>query len=246
MRTATATQIATPETTDSGLGSLFEGYRFYVAEDAETVARALEVRRQVYVENFGYDLPVPDEYDHRSWLLVAEHVETGEIVGTMRVTPREYGPVEAEEYFTLPADLDRADAIEISRFAILAAHRKTRTFLPVVSVGLVKLASELATTVGAERQIVCTKAAKLWSYLSMGFQSTGMKTCYAKLNGTEHELLSHDIVGTIRSLLRGDSNGNPFEELWTREFDEIIPPVSVPPLGLVDEPAPEYKIAVGA
>ena len=243
MRNATAQTIETPSATDSGLTTLLEGYRFYVAEDAETFARALEVRREVYVENFGYDVPVPDEYDHRSWLLVAEHVESGEIVGTMRMTPRTYGPVEAEEYFTLPKDLDSTDAIEISRFAILAGHRKTRTFLPVVSVGLFRLCFDLAMLVGAERQIVCTKAERLWSYQSMGFQSTGIKTRYEKLNGTEHELLGHD----FRGIGNGAIAGNPFEELCCGvELDEVIAPSTIPPLGLVDEPEPEYRMAVGA
>jgi N-acyl-L-homoserine lactone synthetase len=244
MRNATAHEITTASSSkDFGLETLLEGYRFYVAEDAETFARALEVRREVYVENFGYDVPVPDEYDYRSWLLVAEHVESGEIVGTMRLTPRAFGPVETEEYFELPEDLDREDAIEISRFAILAAHRKTRTFLPVVSVGLFKLCYELAMLVGAERQIVCTKAEKLWSYMSMGFQSTGIKKGYEKLNGTEHELLFHDFSG----IAQGAMGSNPFADLCCADnIDEVIVPTDVPLLGLVDEPAPEYRIAVGA
>jgi len=244
MRNATAHEITTASSSnDFGLETLLEGYRFYVAEDAETFARALDVRREVYVENFGYDVPVPDEYDHRSWLLVAEHVESGEIVGTMRLTPRAFGPVETEEYFALPGDLDREDAIEISRFAILAAHRKTRTFLPVVSVGLFKLCYELAMLVGAERQIVCTKAEKLWSYMSMGFHSTGIKKAYEKLNGTEHELLCHDFSG----IAQGSMGSNPFADLCCSDnLDEVIVPTEIPPLGLVDEPAPEYRIAVGA
>jgi N-acyl-L-homoserine lactone synthetase len=245
MRNATAQKIETPAT-DSGLENLLEGYRFYVAEDADTFARALDVRREVYVENFGYDVPVPDEYDHRSWLLVAEHVESGEIIGTMRMTPRNYGPIEAEEYFTLPNDLDRADAIEISRFAILAGHRKTKTFLPVVSVGLYNLCYELALLVGAERQIVCSKAERLWSYQSMGFQGTGITTRYEKLNGCEHELLFHDFRDVYATVHSDQKTGNPFEELWALELDEVIVPTDVPPLGLVDEPTPEYRIAVGA
>ena len=90
------------------------------------------------------------EYDHRSYLLIAEVEETGEIVGTMRVTPRELGPIETEEYFRLPANLDSPNAVEISRFAIKRSHRKTRTFLPVISVGLFNLlfaAEQLGPTV---------------------------------------------------------------------------------------------------
>jgi N-acyl-L-homoserine lactone synthetase len=244
MRTATAHSLATPETSDFGLAAVLEGYRFYVATDPDTFARALAVRRQVYVENFGYDVPVPDEYDHRSWLLVAEHLASGEIVGTMRLTPRAFGPVEAEEYFTLPGGLDGAGTIEISRFAIVAAHRKTRTFLPAVSIGLYKLCYELSMLVSADRQVVCTKAERLWSYLSMGFQSTGIKTRYAKLNGTEHELLWHD----FSAIAHGSIPGNPFADLCAYRFDEdeVATPATVPPLGLVAAPEPDYQLAVGA
>lgn len=241
MQTATANQIETPEN-ESGLSTLLEGYRFYVAEDAATFQAALDVRREVYVENFGYDIPVPDEYDHRSWLLVAEHLETGQIVGTMRLTPRMFGPVEAEEYFTMPSDLDRATTIEISRFAILSAHRKTRTFFPVVSVGLFKLCYELTIALGVERQVVCSKAEKMWTYQSMGFESTGITKSYEKLNGAKHELLWHDFRQANEWLA-----GNPFHELFCeRSFEEIELPAGAPVIGLVEEPTPEYRMAVGA
>src|SRR5262245_37871497 len=102
MRNATAETIAAPTADALGLTTLLAGYRFRVCDDADTFAQALAVRREVYVGDFGYDVAVPDEYDHRSWLLVAEHVETGEVVGTMRIIAREYGAVESEEYFEIP------------------------------------------------------------------------------------------------------------------------------------------------
>ena len=146
----TATQLNETPATDSYLSTLLQGYRFRVAETAEEFEAALELRREVYCGDFGYDVPVPDEYDHRSFLLIAECEKTGEIVGTMRLTPRELGPVEAEEYFTLPEHLDSIHAVEISRFAIKRSHRKTRTFLPVISVGLFKLCYEFSMFLGAD------------------------------------------------------------------------------------------------
>src|SRR5687767_15458569 len=113
MTMQTATQLTDTAATASYLSTLLQGYRFRVAETAEDFEAALEVRREVYCGDFGYDVPVPDEYDHRSYLLIAEVEETGEIVGTMRITPREYGPIEAEEYFRLPGALDSTHAIEI-------------------------------------------------------------------------------------------------------------------------------------
>ena len=92
---------------------LLRGYRFSVCADAASVARALEVRRQVYRGACGYEVPVPDEYDSRSWLLLAEDVRTGEAVGSMRVTPRAAGPLECEEYLVLPPALRSARVVEI-------------------------------------------------------------------------------------------------------------------------------------
>src|SRR5262245_53250328 len=84
------------------ISGLLDGYRFTVCEDAEAAVQALEIRRQVYVDGVGYDIPVPDAYDGRSWLLLAEDEATGKPVGCMRLTPRFAGPFESEEFFTLP------------------------------------------------------------------------------------------------------------------------------------------------
>src|ERR1051325_3846605 len=115
------------------LAGLLEGYTFTVCDNDEDAAEALEIRRRVYVEGVGYDVPVPDAYDHRSWLLLARDEKTGKAVGSMRLTPRVPRPFELEEYFTLPTSLRGAKAIEINRFAILPEYRKGTTFLPVVS-----------------------------------------------------------------------------------------------------------------
>jgi N-acyl-L-homoserine lactone synthetase len=232
----------TTEATDGYLDTLLKGYRFRVAETEEEFAAALELRREVYCGDFGYEVPVPDQYDHRSYLLIAEVEATGEIVGTMRITPRELGPVEAEEYFTLPAHLDSARAIEISRFAIKRSHRKTRTFLPVVACGLYKLLYEFSIFLGTDCQIVCTKEEKLASYLSMGFSSTGIKESYASLNGVEHELLFHDF-NRLEEIIKD----NPFCELCMTPLEEICLPFELPPTNLVDESFGEpLRMAVGA
>src|SRR5439155_13685529 len=120
-------------------GDLLRGYRFRVCTDPASFAAALDVRRRVYQGGCGYDVPVPDEYDGRSWLLLAEHEETGEAVGTMRITPRSVGRLEAEEYFWLPPRLRTAASVEVNRFAILPGHRRAGKLMPAVSFGLFKL-----------------------------------------------------------------------------------------------------------
>src|SRR5439155_101825 len=78
----------------ASFADLLRGYRFRVCTDRVAFESALDVRRRIYLGHCGYDVPVPDEYDPRSWLLLAEHVGSGEVVGTMRITPRSAGPHE--------------------------------------------------------------------------------------------------------------------------------------------------------
>jgi N-acyl-L-homoserine lactone synthetase len=230
MQLDTATRPALAEREEgSESPDLLAGYRFRVCEDPETFARALELRREVYVGDFGYDLPVPDQYDRRSWLLIAESEEDGEIVGTMRITPRMFGPLEAEEYFRLPAALAGSRVVEISRFAIRRSHRRTHAG-PTVAIGLFKLCYELVTALGAKHQVICSKAEKLGTYLAMGFESTGITARYEKLNGAEHELLCNDFRKNAPDL-----EVEFFRALFCdMSFEEVEIPSGIPPVGLID------------
>jgi N-acyl-L-homoserine lactone synthetase len=220
---------------------LLSGFRFRVCEDAESFAKALELRREVYVGDFGYDVPVPDEYDRRSWLLIAETESEGEIVGTMRVTPRMLGPLEAEEYFRLPAGLAGPNVVEISRFAIRRSHRRTHA-APRVAVGLFKLCYELVTAIGAEHQVICSKVEKLPTYAAMGFQSTGLTAWYEKLNGVLHELLVHDFLTDAPNL-----EDEFFRALFCdMSFDEVEVPSGIPPVGLVETHREPLRLAACA
>lgn len=171
------------------LEGLLEGYRFFVAQTPEEVAQALEIRRRIYHDEVGYDVAIPDEYDHRSWFLLAEEIETGKRVGTIRLTPRTEGLLEAEEYFRLPLPLQARISLEVSRFAILPEYRKGKTFLPVVSLGLFNLTRCFADAMSFKYLVICSKAERLWTYEWLRFRRTGIVARYEKLKGAEHELL---------------------------------------------------------
>ncbi len=226
---------------DDFISGLLAGYRFRVCQTREDWEAAIEIRRTVYRESCGYEVPVPDEYDRRSWLFIAEEVSTGKPVGTMRVTPRWAGSLEAEEYFTLPRNLRDPMALEITRFAILPAYRKGKTFLPVVSLGLFKLVREFASRIGGRHLVVCSKAERLWTYDWMRFRTTGLKARYTKLNDAEHELISCDIQRTLH-----DMDDHPFGPFFKYgRFSEIEVPTRIPSPGMPwdDDLAPA---AVGA
>jgi hypothetical protein len=222
---------------------MLRGYRFRVCETPRDAARALDVRRRVYRDGSGYPVPVPDQYDHRAWLLAAEDCRTGATVGTVRVTPRFAGPVEAEEYLDLPRRLATRGTYEISRFAILPEYRKGKTFLPTVSLGLFKLVHEVLETVNASHMVICSKPERIWTYEWMRFKRTGVVARYTKLGGAEHELLWYDFRRRAKILA-----GHPFGDFFVRyEYDEVVVPNGQPPFGLVErEPADTLPIAVGA
>lgn len=213
---------------DARLAGLLAGYRFVICQDMHRASDALDVRRRVYVDSSGYDVPVPDEYDARSWLLLASVPDSGEAVGTVRITPRAAGALEAEEYFTLPAWLRSPRVVEISRLAILPTHRKSKTFLPVVSLGLFKLVHQFLRRVEAHYMVICSRPERLWTFEWMRFRRTGLSAHYQKLADAEHELLWYDFRRRAAIL-----EGHPFREFFVaQEYAEVLLPEHVPPLGL--------------
>ena len=206
---------------------LLDGYRFRVCESESDAPRAIEVRRRVYRESCGYSVPVPDEIDARSWLLLAEETETGLAVGTVRITPRFAGPLECEEYVQLPTRFETPGAIEITRLAILPEYRKTNVLVPAVSFGLFRLTYEFAMQLGATAEIVCAKPERVMSYVLMGFRPTGRSASYTKLNGARHELLWHDFRHA--ELVENEM----FRRLYLGDgFPQVVRPTSAPSLGL--------------
>jgi len=207
---------------------LLRGYRFTVCEDPASAARAIQVRRQVYQGGCGYDVPVPDEYDSRSWLLLAEHVRSGQPVGSMRVTPRSAGPLEAEEYFRLPVSLRGPGVVEVTRFAILPEHRQSKRFLPVVALGLYKLVCNFARQLRATRVVICSRPERSFAYQWLAFTNSGLTARYAKLGNAEHELLTCDVRGDM-----AQHRGHRYWEfVFEIEHSEIVLPKHVPVLGV--------------
>jgi N-acyl-L-homoserine lactone synthetase len=208
------------------LPGLLGGYRFSVCEGPEATAAALDIRRRVYVEGVGYAIPVPDAYDARSWFLLAEHEATGQAVGSMRLTPRFVGPFELEQYFTLPRALRSSRSIEINRFAILPEHRKGKTFLPQVSLGLFKLALCFVQSMNARHLVIASKPERVWTYEWLCFRRTGRIAQYGSLDAIEHELLHLDLQPAPFA-------GHPFEAFFRdMEYREVVLPRRLPALGL--------------
>ena len=210
---------------------MLEGFRFSLCDTPDQVAKALDIRRRVYVDGVGYSIPVPDQYDLRSWFLLAEDVEAGIPVGCMRITPRVAGSLEAEEYFTLPKDLRSSSAVELNRFAILPEYRKGKTFLPVVSLGLFKAVMDFGKRFGASYLVAAAKPERAFSYEWLGFRQTGLAAPYGKLDYSDHLLLAHDYYKVEQVLA-----GHTFQDFFcSLHYSEVVLPKRLPVLGLGTE-----------
>jgi len=175
---------------------LLGGYRFRVCDTPEDVARALDVRRRVYRDELGLSFPIPDPYDDRSWLLLAEDVATGEAIGAIRLTPRSRGPLEVEEHFELPAAYRTSATVEITRFTIVAAYRnRTR-----VVIGLMKLVIRSLDRLGARKVVAGATRERIWNYKWFNMIETSMRAPYAGMNGAEVTLMVCDFAQAFAGL----------------------------------------------
>jgi N-acyl-L-homoserine lactone synthetase len=244
MRTGTAIGLELQDDSQPAAPGLLDGFRFTVCATTDEVARALAVRRRVYVGAAGYDVPIPDAYDARSWLLAAEDTTSGRIVGTMRVTPRFAGTFESDEYFTLPDHLRCGDAVELSRFAILPEYRKSATFIPTVSLGLFMLVRSWLARVGARVMVICARPEKTWTYEWLRFERTGLTAPYGKLGNAPHELLACDFRRWCDA--RGDVafRDHPFRDFFAGEHPEVVLPTEMPRLNLAADLDPGALAAV--
>lgn len=218
--------LETTEEAPDPLRQLLEGYRFTLASDRRHVDGALAVRSAAYKAKLGADLPIPDETDRRSWLLAAEETSTGEIVGTLRVTPREGGRLECEEFFDLPTRFRIGLSCELTRFAITPAHRKNGADLPVVKLGLFKLANELLLRIDARWLVIASRPEQIRTYDWLGFERAGLRAAYGALGGTEHELLWADFPHFTRF------EGHAFRPFFrVIRHREIVLPAEIPTAG---------------
>lgn len=171
---------------------LTAGYRFFVVESAADAREALDIRRVVYEEKLGHSIDVPDEIDERAWLLAAQHVDSSQIVGAMRLVPSDRGVLECEQYFDLPLRLRQGLSVEITRFSVLRRHRKRADSLPPVSLGLFRLSTDVCRALDARWVVIASGPEQIDTYRWLGFEQTGIISEYDSLGGAPHELLWHD------------------------------------------------------
>ena len=120
---------------------MFQGLRFKVAEGAERF-RTLELRRQVYNGELGYD-PV-DEFDDRAVHFITI-TDVGEIVAGFRILTPDQRPLELEQFLNFSDFMSNERSPgQIGALWVHPDHRRitTRGLLPL---GMLKLAFAFAS-----------------------------------------------------------------------------------------------------
>jgi len=201
--------------------NLLSGFRFRLAESGADWDAGLGLREHRHHR-------CPDAYDHRSWLLLAEEEHTRAIAGSVRITPRATGPLEAERHFPLPPRLRTPSTIEIARLATLPGHADGSTFVPAVQLGLFRLVHELAARIGARHGVVRDRSDRAWLYDWLRFTRLAFPT------PADRQLLF--VLDLTRAL--DDADAHPFGSFFRDlSFPEIVLPRRIPAPGPVSAAA---------
>jgi len=138
----------------------------------DDVERAIEVRRRVYVEEFGFTLggSVRDQVDDRATHLLAETGE-GEAIASLRILDESERPFEIESFLSLSGFLTPGGhSAEITRLCIAAAHRKLSRE-NMVHVAILKAILEFSSRLGISEIIASTRKELIGFYRYLLFET---------------------------------------------------------------------------
>jgi hypothetical protein len=125
----------------------------------EAARDALEVRRRVYIEEFGFDLGGSgpgDEIDRRADHLVAKN-QSGEAVASLRLLDASARPFEIERFLNLEPHLGLAwHPAEITRLCILGPYRRI-THASFVHLALLRAILQLTRERGITHIVAWTR-----------------------------------------------------------------------------------------
>jgi len=144
---------------------VFEGLRFKVADEAERI-RSLDIRRQIYSHELGYD-PV-DEFDEQAAHFVTV-TDAGEIIAGFRILTPAQRPLELERFLDFTDFiLDGRSPGQIGALWVHPDHRRitSRGLLPL---GMLKLAVAFASRAGITDFVMRTPVQSLCAFYRRAF-----------------------------------------------------------------------------
>lgn len=162
----------------------------------EQIEQAIDIRRRVYVEEFGYDLGkagARDEIDDRAYHLLATN-PVGEPVASMRLLDAPQRPFEIERFLDLSAILDsRWHPAEITRLCILAPYRRI-TRASFIHLALLEGVLRLTSFLQATHLVASTRAELMPLYRYLLFDTYADATYeHSEIGNAVHTLMSLDL-----------------------------------------------------
>jgi hypothetical protein len=164
---------------------------------------ALDIRRRVYIEEFGFDLGGSgprDPIDDRSYQLLASTAD-GEPVGSLRLTDTR--PFEIEAFLDIGPYLEQGRRpAEITRLCILAPYRRISraTF---VHLAILKEVLRLAWQVGVTDFIASTREELKPFYDYLLFETyPGAVYYHPEIGNTKHTLMRLDLATVVERYRR--------------------------------------------
>lgn len=171
-------------------------FRCEVVSGAD-VERAIEIRRHVYIEEFGYDLGGAgprDALDDRAFHLLAT-TAGDEPVGSLRFLDAPARPFEIEAFLDLTPYLDpRRHPAEITRLCVAAAYRRI-TQAAFVHLVILEAVLRLAKQLGVTDIIASTRSDLMVFYQYLLFETyPDVVYRHPEIGGAVHTLMRLDLT----------------------------------------------------
>jgi N-acyl-L-homoserine lactone synthetase len=155
------------------------------------VASAIDVRRRVYVEEFGFDLGGSgwDEIDDRAFHLLAT-TSAGAPVASLRLVDEDARPFEVERFLEIEPFLPSGGRVaEITRLCVLAPYRRM-TEASLVHLAILRGVFRLTKQLGVTEILASTRPdlAPLYDYLLFEMYPNAIYE-HPEIGGQPHTLM---------------------------------------------------------
>ena len=182
----------------AGGKSVDESFRCEVVTGA-AVASAIDVRRRVYVDEFGFDLGGSgrDEIDDRAFQLLAT-TSAGLPVASLRLVDEDGRPFEVERFLDIEPYLPSEGRVaEITRFCVLAPYRRI-TEASLVHVAILREVLRLARQLKVTEILASTRPdlAPLYDYLLFEMYPNAIYE-HPEIGGEPHTLMHLNLNSVI-------------------------------------------------
>jgi len=162
------------------------------------IARAIEIRRKVYVEEFGFSLggnDGSDNFDRKAYHLLVTNTNNGEPVASLRLLDAPDRPFEVESFVDICTIIGRdRHPAEVSRFCVLLPYRRVSRQM-FVHLSILEAFLRLSRELGVTDLIAWAREELLGFYKYILFEILEEYTFdHPKIGNRKHTLMRLDLT----------------------------------------------------